>query len=175
MFHHDSPYQVNEEARQATRQRHRERVQALFTRLLDTFVTDPDLYHCAATLFFYLDGPLESYRYRQKELRACQQKEHWERDETKFKRTVECLESLFHDATEASELLKERLLSNDHPSEEDQKHVLEALVQLQSNVKAVLEASEEHMGQTASYEGVRDLAKRVRDAVREAKSTFILS
>ncbi|EPY22011.1 tetratricopeptide repeat domain 27 [Strigomonas culicis] len=40
------------------RQRHEERVRALFQRLMDTYVSDPDLYHSTAVLFGALDGPL---------------------------------------------------------------------------------------------------------------------
>lgn len=74
-----------------TRFRHRTR--ALFLRVLDLFVNDPDIYYCMAKLVAYLDGPLAGYAYKVKELCVSHQKDLWEQDEKLFSRTIEALET----------------------------------------------------------------------------------
>ncbi|CCW69682.1 unnamed protein product [Phytomonas sp. Hart1] len=88
----------NAAAQAEIRRRHEKRVRDLFARLLENFVSDPDLYGCTARLFRYLDGPSAGYYYRVKELRACRQKHHWERDDKLFRRTVKSLEGMVDDA-----------------------------------------------------------------------------
>eukprot|EP00796_Vickermania_ingenoplastis_P011109 gene11109-7735_t len=73
--------------------RHRHRVRALFLKIMDTFVNDPDIYFCAAKLVHYLDGPLAAYAYKSKELCVCHQKDQWEQENTSFQRTIEALET----------------------------------------------------------------------------------
>ncbi|EPY36602.1 hypothetical protein STCU_00499 [Strigomonas culicis] len=159
------------------RQRHEERVRALFQRLMDTYVSDPDLYHSTAVLFGALDGPLAAFRYRLKELRACQQKDQWARDAQRFARTVACLTRMHGDASAALADVRRELdaVGVPDPSDERQAAVLEALNQLQNNVKAVLEAAEEHMEDSETYANLRELAKQTRKDVQEGKATFILS
>ncbi|KPA76268.1 hypothetical protein ABB37_08004 [Leptomonas pyrrhocoris] len=84
------------------RRRHADRVRALFATILALFVSDPDIYACAAKLFRFMDGPMESLRYHQKELRACQQKDQWSREDALFTRTVEALEGMSQDLFDAS-------------------------------------------------------------------------
>jgi tetratricopeptide (TPR) repeat protein len=89
------------------RRRHADRVRALFVTIFGLFVSDPDLYACAAKLFHFLDGPMESFRYHQKELRACQQKDQWSRNDTLFTRTVDTLEGMSQDLFEAFAMAQE--------------------------------------------------------------------
>ncbi|KAL7704516.1 hypothetical protein N2W54_000980 [Lotmaria passim] len=88
-------------AMQGILHRHADRVRALFATILELFVSDPDIYGCAAKLFHFLDGPMASFRYHQKELRACQQKDQWSRNDVLFTRTVATLESMSQDLFEA--------------------------------------------------------------------------
>ncbi|CCW65695.1 unnamed protein product [Phytomonas sp. EM1] len=89
------------------RKRHEKRVRDLFARLLDNFVSDPDLYSCTARLFRYLDGPSAAHHYRVKELRACRQKDQWERSDKLFQRTVRCLEGMVDDVVAMVEVKSE--------------------------------------------------------------------
>lgn len=73
--------------------RHRHRVRALFLRITDVIVNDPNIYSCMALLIRHLDGPLSAYAYKIKELAVCHQKDLWEQDDILFQRTVTALKS----------------------------------------------------------------------------------
>lgn len=170
--------------------RHGERVRALFVRILDTFVSDPDLYHAAARYFRYLDGPMAAYTYRVKELRACRQKDQWERHTDLFERTVECLQHMAEDAFaafEAAQKAAEDPAGIPRPSSADraaaagtadepaaqQEAVVCALKDTLNNVKAALEASAEYLEGTPSRTDLNALSARLRRSVQEAKAIFV--
>ncbi|KAG5481580.1 hypothetical protein LSCM1_05604 [Leishmania martiniquensis] len=182
------------------RSRHADRVRALFARILDLFVSDPDIYTCAATLMRFLDGPIVSFRCRQKELRACQQKDQWCREETLFCRTVECLESMASDVFEAFDAAQEdgaaeatapyaqtasvsaEGLSHEQvaaaavptsPTGEGLRHaVVDAFEEMQRNIRGTLDAAEEHMKEHAAYARLRELSARVRHGMQASKAVF---
>lgn len=113
----NAPRNTDEKNRIASiiRLRHRHRTRALFLKIMDIFVNDPDIYYCAAKLFGFLDGPLAGYAYKVKELCVCHQKDQWEQQDSLFHRTVEALETTFdvlEDAhKEASEAARDPSLS----------------------------------------------------------------
>ncbi|KAG5508254.1 hypothetical protein JKF63_05510 [Porcisia hertigi] len=182
------------------RRRHATRVRALFARILDLFVSDPDIYACAAKLMRFLDGPMASFRYRQKELRACQQKDQWSREEALFTRTVDCLEVMLSDVLEAFGEAQENGAAavtapyaqvppageegSSHPSvtapaepaplvgEALQQAIVDAFKEVQTNIKGALDAAEEHMEERLVYRRLRELLVRARHGVQEAKAVF---
>lgn len=81
--------------------RYKDRIRQLFRTILEMFVTDAELYHCAAELHRYLDGPLASFEVRQKELRCAEQVEQWNRTEDRFVRVMECLERMLQDVQDS--------------------------------------------------------------------------
>ncbi|KAK7196224.1 Tetratricopeptide repeat [Novymonas esmeraldas] len=166
--------------------RHADRVRALFARIVELFVSDPDIYSCAATLMRFLDGPIASFRYRQKELRACEQKDQWCREETLFSRTVECLQAMEADLFDAfAEAQEAGAAGASEPAhtgaaspptlvtgEALQQAVLHGFKETHANIKGALDAAEEHMAEHAAYAQLRELATRVRRGVQEAKAAF---
>ncbi|CAC9478828.1 conserved hypothetical protein [Leishmania infantum JPCM5] len=176
------------------RRRHADRVRALFARILELFVSDPDIYACAAKLMHFLDGPMASFRYRQKELRACQQKEQWCREEALFSRTVECLEAMASDVFEAfGEAQDGGAAAAAVPyaqttpagaegapqapiplaGEALQQAIVDAFKEIQTNIKGALDAAEEHMEEHAVYKRLRVLSTRVRRGAQGAKVAFL--
>ncbi|GET87680.1 hypothetical protein, conserved [Leishmania tarentolae] len=183
------------------RHRHADRVRALFARILSLFVSDPDIYACAAKLMHFLDGPMVSFHYHQKELRACQQKDQWCRDEALFTRTLECLEAMASDVFEAFEEVQDsgaagvtgpyaqttpagaegvsqapetsEMTPTRLTGEALQKAIVDAFMAIQTNIKGALDAAEEHMEEHAVYKRLRDLSTRVRGGVQAAKAAFL--
>ncbi|CAJ1021715.1 putative Tetratricopeptide repeat [Leishmania shawi] len=182
------------------RHRHADRVRALFARILELFVSDPDIYACAARLMHFLDGPMASFRYRQKELRACQQKDQWFREAALFSRTVECLEVMVSDIFEASgeaqddgaagttasyaqtDLAGVEGVSHEQATtaaattlptgEALQQAIVDAFKEVQRSIKGALDAAEEHMEAHTAYGRLRELSTRVRYGAQEAKAAF---
>ncbi|KAG5481894.1 hypothetical protein LSCM4_06973 [Leishmania orientalis] len=182
------------------RHRHADRVRALLARILDLFVSDPDIYACAAKLMRFLDGPMSSFRCRQKELRACQQKHQWCREEILFRRTVECLDAMASDVFEAFDAAQgdgaavarvpyaqttpagaEGLPYADASTaavpasltgEGLRQAIVDAFKETQANIRGTLDATEEHMKDHAVYERLRELSTRVRHGAQMARAMF---
>lgn len=193
--------QRHEETLARIRARHRDRVCALFVRLLDMFVTDPELYDCAAELFTFTNGPMKGFYYREKELRACQQRDQWERTPELFRRTVQCLQAMRKDVDAAFSAARAALEqppaaapvgddaaaaavpvsgaqneagANEEAEEEDAgKAIVSAYKELLNNVNAVIEATEDHMASTDDHDSLRNLLATVRESLREAKAFFV--
>ncbi|ESL09886.1 hypothetical protein TRSC58_02389 [Trypanosoma rangeli SC58] len=152
--------------------RYKQRMRDTFKRITDLFVTDPDIYLCGAKLLRYMDGPLRAYEMRLKELRCCQQKDQWERDETRFSRTCECLQEMAADALAA---LEAALAASTAAADQDdvRRGVLAALDDTLSNTTAVIEAAQDYMGESASYAELRSvLLPQLRSGLQKAKSAF---
>lgn len=190
----------NEAVMASIRGRHAERVRALFDRLLDIYVSDPNIYGAAATLICYLDGPLAAYHYRQKELRAGQQKDQWMRSEALFARVVQCLSAASAELSTALDTAMEAdgaALKAPGPrsvggvdGETDEAAsgtaaavvltgpslhtvIIGSLKELHINMKAALMASEEHLKISTSYQQLRSMADTVRERLQEAKAAFV--
>mmetsp|Transcript_71359 Transcript_71359/g.83012 ORF Transcript_71359/g.83012 Transcript_71359/m.83012 type:complete len:947 (+) Transcript_71359:71-2911(+) len=92
-----------EEIRVAIAARYSQRLRSIFQTILGLFVTDADVYHCAAELHRFLDGPLSAFELRQKELRCAEQMDQWDRTESKFQRVLECMQRMAQDVEAALE------------------------------------------------------------------------
>ncbi|RNC37422.1 tetratricopeptide repeat domain 27 [Trypanosoma cruzi] len=161
-----------EGVREGIVERYKQRMRETFKRITDLFVTDPDIYACGAKLLRYMDGPLRAYEMRLKELRCCQQKDQWERDEARFARTCECLCDMttdvlaaLDDAISASNTLGGR--------DDVQEAVISALDDTRNNTTAVIEAAQDYMGDAADYAQLRSvLLPQIRGGLQKAKSAF---
>ncbi|RNF20923.1 tetratricopeptide repeat domain 27 [Trypanosoma conorhini] len=150
--------------------RYKQRMRDTFKRITDLFVTDPDIYACGAKLLRYMDGPLRAYEMRLKELRCCQQKDQWERDETRFARTCECLHELAADALAAAAIAP---TTGSEDREDVQRGAVAALDDTLSNTMAVIEAAQDYMRESADYDKLRSvLLPQLRSGLQKAKSAF---
>ncbi|SCU64711.1 TPR repeat, putative [Trypanosoma equiperdum] len=157
-----------ERVREGVISRYKFRLRETFKRIIDLFVTDPDIYACAAKLLRYMDGPLTAYEMRQKELRCCQQKDQWERDTARFARTCECLNDMSRDLLDAVDYC------GDSVDNLKKNNIVTVLSDTVNNVIAALEASEEYMEETAEYKQLRgELLPRMRKALKETKTRIM--
>ncbi|EKG00170.1 hypothetical protein TCSYLVIO_008905 [Trypanosoma cruzi] len=161
-----------EGVREGIVERYKQRMRETFRRITDLFVTDPDIYACGAKLLRYMDGPLRAYEMRLKELRCCQQKDQWERDETRFARTCECLRDMTTDVLAA--LDDAIAASNTLGGRDDvQEAVISALDDTRNNTTAIIEAAQDYMGDAADYAQLRSvLLPQLRGGLQKAKSAF---
>ncbi|EKF28656.1 hypothetical protein MOQ_007593 [Trypanosoma cruzi marinkellei] len=153
-------------------ERYKQRMRETFKRITNLFVTDPDIYACGAKLLRYMDGPLRAYEMRLKELRCCQQKDQWERDEARFARTCECLRDMTADVLAA--LDDAIAISNTSGGRDDmQEAVISALDDTRNNTTAVIEAAQDYMGDSAECAQLRSvLLPQLRGGLQKAKSAF---
>ncbi|KEG14794.1 tetratricopeptide repeat domain 27 [Trypanosoma grayi] len=165
-------------------ERYKQRMRETFNRITDLFVTDPEIYACGAKLRRYMDGPLAGCEMRLKELRCCQQKDQWERDETRFARTCECLHHMVDDALAALKDAAAHITANgegNNADEEQQERrkqeerIVAVLSDTVNNIVAVIDAAQDYMGESAEYAELRSsLLPRVRSGLQEAKAAFML-
>jgi tetratricopeptide (TPR) repeat protein len=82
--------------------RYTDRLLDLFGKLLEMFVNDAELYHCAAILHRFVHGPLVSFGFREKELRCTEQVEQWNRTEELLQRVLDVLQRMHTDVIDAA-------------------------------------------------------------------------
>ncbi|CUG87190.1 Hypothetical protein, putative [Bodo saltans] len=93
---------VIEERQKGIVSRYTDRLLDLFGKLFEMFVTDAELYHCAAILHRYVHGPLVSFCFREKELRCTEQVEQWNRTEELLQRVLDVLQRMHGDVVDAA-------------------------------------------------------------------------